>query len=101
MGLSLRDRFAALRRQVEDKAPPVISARGKSKRLQLRIPDELLLQLAVIKLAEGGSTNKFCEAMIADGASKRIGELRARFTLDTWETILAAAEAGWREGGVD
>ena len=29
----------------------------------------LLLPLAVIKLAEGGSTSKFCEAVIADGAS--------------------------------
>jgi hypothetical protein len=101
MSKSLRERFAALRASVEQRAPPVTAARGKSKRLQLRIPDELLLQLAVIKLAEGGSTNKFCEAVIADGAAKRIAELRARFTMDTWEAIVASAHAGWREGAGD
>lgn len=67
--MSLRERFAALRASVEQRAPPVVAARGKAKRLQLRIPDELRLQLAVIKMAEGGSTNKFCEAQIADGAA--------------------------------
>jgi hypothetical protein len=101
MSKTLRERFAALRASVEQCAPPVITARGKSKRLQLRIPDELLLQLAVIKLAEGGTTNKFCEAVIADGAAKRIAELRARFTMDTWEAIVASAHAGWREGSGD
>lgn len=101
MSKSLRERFAALRASVEQRAAPVITARGKSKRLQLRIPDELLLQLAVIKLAEGGSTNKFCEVVIADGAAKRIAELRARFTMDTWEAIVASAHAGWREGAGD
>lgn len=101
MSLSLRERFAALRATVEQRAPPVVTARGKSKRLQLRIPDELLLQLAVIKMAEGGSTNKFCEAQIADGAARRIAELRARFTVDTWEAIVQAAQASWREGAAD
>lgn len=101
MSLSLRERFAALRATVEQRAPPVVTARGKSKRLQLRIPDELLLQLAVIKMAEGGSTNKFCEAQIADGAARRIAELRARFTVDTWEAIVQAAQGTWREGAGD
>lgn len=101
MSISLRERFAALRATVEQRAPPVVTARGKSKRLQLRIPDELLLQLAVIKMAEGGSTNKFCEAQIADGAARRIAELRARFTVDTWEAIVQAAQGTWREGAGD
>lgn len=101
MSISLRERFAALRATVDQRAPTVIAARGKAKRLQLRIPDELLLQLAVIKMAEGGSTNKFCEAQIADGAAKRIAELRARFTVDTWEAIVGAAQAAWREGSAD
>lgn len=99
--MKLRERFAALRASVEQRAPPVITARGKSKRLQLRIPDELLLQLAVIKMAEGGSTNKFCEAQISDGAAKRIAELRARFTVDTWEAIVHAAQAAWRQDAAD
>lgn len=98
---SLKERFTALRASVEKPAAPIITARGKSKRLQLRIPNELLLQLAVIKLAEGGSTNKFCEAVIVDGAAKRIAELRPRFTMDTWEAIVASAHAGWREGAGD
>lgn len=101
MSISLRERFAALRATVEQRAPPVITARGKSKRLQLRIPDELLLQLAVIKMAEGGSTNKFCEAQIADGATRRIAELRARFTVETWDAIVHAAHGAWREGAGD
>jgi hypothetical protein len=101
MSISLRERFAALRNAVEQRAPPVVAGRGKAKRLQLRIPDELLLQLAVIKMAEGVSTNKFCEAQIADGAAKRIAELRARFTVDTWEAIVQAAQAAWRENAAD
>lgn len=101
MSISLRERFSALRATVEQRAPPVVTARGKSKRLQLRIPDELLLQLAVIKMAEGGSTNKFCEAQIAESAARRIAELRARFTVDTWDAIVQAAQAAWRENAVD
>ncbi len=49
----------ALRTQVEDKAPPVVDDLGKAKRIQLRVAGELLLQLAVIKMAEGGSSKKF------------------------------------------
>ncbi|MBX9862429.1 MAG: hypothetical protein K2Y42_06710 [Hyphomicrobium sp.] len=101
MSISLRERFAALRATVEQRAPPILAARGKAKRLQLRIPDELLLQLAVIKVAEGVSTNKFCEAQIAEGAAKRIAELRARFTQDTWEAIVHAAQAAWRQDAAD
>jgi len=55
MSKSLRERFAAPRATVEQRAPPVISARGKSRRPQPRIPDEVLKQHEVIKLAEGGS----------------------------------------------
>lgn len=101
MAKTLRERFAALRASVEQRAPPVVTARGKAKRLQLRIADELLLQLAVIKLAEGGSTNKFCEAQIAEGAAKRIAELRARFSIDTWQAIVASAHGSWRDGAGD
>lgn len=101
MAKTLRERFAALRASVEQRAPPVVTARGKAKRLQLRIPDELLVQLAVIKLAEGGSTNKFCEAQIAEGAAKRIAELRARFSIDTWQAIVASAHGSWRDGAGD
>ncbi|CFX04297.1 protein of unknown function [Candidatus Filomicrobium marinum] len=101
MARTLRERFAALRASVEQRAPPVVSERGKSKRLQLRVPDELLLQLAVIKLAEGGSTNKFCEGQIAEGAAKRIAELKLRFSVDTWEAIVASAHGCWREGAGD
>lgn len=101
MAKTLRERFAALRASVEQRAPPVVTARGKAKRLQLRIADELLVQLAVIKLAEGGSTNKFCEAQIAEGAAKRIAELRARFSIDTWQAIVASAHGSWRDGAGD
>ena len=97
MSLSLRERFAALRQQVEQKAPPVTLDRGRARRIQLRVPDELLLQLAVIKMAEGHSTNKFCEAAIAESAAKRVADLRARFSVETWNQILDAAQAGWRQ----
>lgn len=96
MSRTLKERFAALRALVEQKAPAVIERRGKAKRVQLRVPDELLLQLVVIKIAEGGSSNKFCEAAIAEAAARRIEELRRSFPLETWETIVRAAHANWR-----
>ena len=95
---SLKERFGAFLTQVHEKAPAVIERRGKAKRIQLRVADQLLLQLAVIKIAEGGSSNKFCEGAIADAAAQRIEELRKRFTADTWETIVGAAHAEWRTG---
>jgi len=54
------------------------------------------LQLAVLKIAKGGSSNKFCEAAIAEAAAKRIEQLRNSFTTHTWETIVGAAHAHWR-----
>ena len=93
---TLRERFGAFIQQVHEKAPAVIERRGKAKRIQLRVADQLLVQLAVIKIAEGGSSNKFCEAAIAEAAAKRIEQLRKAFTADTWETIVGAAHAEWR-----
>lgn len=93
---TLRERFGAFFQEIHEKSPPVIERRGKARRIQLRVNDQLLVQLAVIKIAEGGSSNKFCEAAIAEAAAKRIGELRKAFTADTWETIVGAAHAEWR-----
>ncbi len=89
--LKLEDRMEALRTQVEDKAPPVVDDLGKAKRIQLRVAGELLLQLAVIKMAEGGSSKKFCEVAIAEAAARRIEDLRKQFTVDTWNTIVRGA----------
>jgi hypothetical protein len=97
---TLQERFAAFRAQIDQIAPQVVERRGKAKRIQLRVADALLLQLAVIKIAEGGSSNKFCEAAIAEAAARRIEDLRGRFAADTWETIVGAAHAHWR-GGMD
>jgi len=95
---TLRERFGAFLQQVHETSPPVIERRGKAKRIQLRVADQLLVQLAVIKIAEGGSSNKFCEAAIAEAAARRIETLRKSFTADTWETIVGAAHAHWRQG---
>jgi hypothetical protein len=95
---TLKERFAALRAQVEQKAPRVIERRGNARRIQLRVADELLLQLTVIKIAEGGSSNKFCEAALADASARRNEDLRKRFSIETWDTIVGAAQAHWREG---
>lgn len=62
---------------------------------------ELLSQLAIIKIVEGVSSNKFCEAAIAEAASKRIEALRMRFPADTWNTIVGAAYGYWRAGTDD
>ena len=94
----LKEQFSALRAKVEQKAPSVVERRGKAKRIQLRVADELLLQLAVIKIAEGGSSNKFCEVAIAEAAASRIEDLRKRFSVETWDTIVGAAHAQWRQG---
>ncbi|HYD16171.1 MAG TPA: hypothetical protein VEA77_07210 [Hyphomicrobium sp.] len=94
----LKEQFASLRAKVELKAPPVVDRRGKARRIQLRVADELLLQLAVIKIAEGGSSNKFCEAAIAEAAARRIEALQKQFSIETWDTIVGAAHAHWRQG---
>ena len=49
------------------------------------------MPLAVIKLAEGGSTNRFCEGQVQRGAANRIAALKLRFTVDIWEAIVASA----------
>lgn len=98
---SLKERFGAFLQQVHGNSPPVIDRWGKAKRIQLRVSDQLLSQLAVIKIAEGRSSNKFCEAAIAEAAARRIEQLRKEFTADTWEIIVGAAHAGWRDGDAD
>jgi hypothetical protein len=98
---SLRERFAALKAQVEHPAPQVVDQRSRAKRLQLRIGSELHLQLCLIRLAAGGSTNKFCETAIAAAAAQRIHELRAQHSLDSWEALVAAAYAARHQGFTD
>lgn len=95
---SFRERFAAFRAQAESPAPPITQRRSKARRIQLRVANELLLQLAVIKVAEGRPSNKFCEAAIAEAAAKRISELRNQFSVGVWNTIMGAAHAEWRQG---
>lgn len=77
--------------QIETRAPLAIERTTKSRRAQLRMTDHLMLQLSVIKVAEGGTSSEFCESAIAEAAARRIRNLRKRFSADTWETIVQIA----------
>lgn len=98
MSEGLRERFGLFRRHVEERDEVRHELAGrKTRRIQLRLRVPLLKQLAVIKVAEGDATTKFCEVAIAEAAAKRIGELRRRYDDATWDVITQSAERAWRK----
>lgn len=50
--------------QIETRAPLAIERTTKSRRAQLRMTDHLMLQLSVIKVAEGGTSSEFCSPLL-------------------------------------
>lgn len=96
MSDGLRERFGIFRRQVANREDIRHELAGrKRRRIQLRLHEPLLKQLAIIKQAEGEVTTKFCEVAIAEAAAKRIGDLRRRYDDATWAVITQAAERAW------
>lgn len=83
--------FELVLTQIEARAPLAIERTTKARRVQLRMTSSLMLQLAVIKVAEGGTSSEFCEAAIAQAAARRIRDLRRKYSADTWETIVRIA----------
>jgi len=74
---------------IESKAS--LAVEQTAKRRRVRMTDQLILQLAVIKVAEGGTSTDFCEMAIAEAAARRVRHLRKKFSGDTWERIVQIA----------
>ncbi len=67
--------------------------KGLRRKLSLRLPDELLLKLQVIKIASGEDKSAFCERVLNTAADQRMKELQGKHDANAWSTIAACAKA--------
>jgi hypothetical protein len=69
-------------------------SKGLRKKLSLRLADELLLKLQVIKIASGEDKSAFCERVLNAAVEQRMNELRSNHDANAWSTIVSCAKAG-------
>ena len=91
----LRDR---LRQRFAKKTGAVAKARDKRKdykgqraTLNLRVSQDLMAMLRLIRTAGGEDQNTFCERVLLAAAEARIGELRSGVDEGAWAVIIRCA----------
>lgn len=65
--------------------------KGVRKRMNLRITEEIAINLQIIKLATGEDKNTYCERTLRDAIDSKLTELKSRHDPATWETFLKVA----------
>lgn len=70
--------------------------KGLRRKLSVRLPDALLLNLQIIKVATGEDKGVFCERILTNAADQRIKELKDKHDGTAWSAIVGCAEASRR-----
>lgn len=65
--------------------------KGRRRKVSLRLADELLLDLQVIKLASGEDKTAFCERVLRPAVDQRIKELQEKHDAQGWSAIVGCA----------
>ncbi|MBT3071444.1 hypothetical protein KKP04_11270 [Rhodomicrobium sp. Az07] len=79
-------------------APKALARRcdykGERRRLNLRLPDPLAQDLAVLCLASGVDKNAFCEQVLSSAIENQLEQVRQRYKPEEWEGILRCVREG-------
>jgi hypothetical protein len=78
-------------------APPSSRRRdykGERRRLNLRLPETLTDDLAVLCMASGVDKNAFCEEVLGTAIKKQLEKVRQRYKPEEWEGILRCVREG-------
>lgn len=86
---ALRKRFQPLQRV---RTARRADFKGYRMRLNLRIAEEMSINLQIIKLVTGEAKNGFCERVLVDAVENTIRELRQRHGEETWVAIETCAK---------
>lgn len=69
-----------------------IDFKGDRRRVNLRIPEEVLNGLQLIKVATGEDKNSFCERILTEAIRTKIQELRSRHDEAAWQALKDVAQ---------
>ena len=92
----LMRKFAPLRR-ARSKSPKGIVARrldfkGARGRLNLRLPQDVLEDLQIVKTASGVDKNAFCEGILVKAIRDRVGKLKGVYDAAGWAIVTQCAK---------
>ena len=93
---SLFERFARLRSPQSEGSCRMRRAdyKGERRRLNLRVPVQILEELKVVKLAEGIDQNRFCTEVLSRAIRERYDRLKAAEDPARWEVLTSLARKG-------
>ena len=93
---SLFERFARLRISQSDGSSRMRRAdyKGERRRLNLRVPIQVLEELRVVKLADGIDKNQFCTEVLSRAIRERYDRLKAEQGPARWEILTTMARKG-------
>lgn len=68
-----------------------VDYKGLRRRLNLRLPPDISIDLAIIKLVTGEDKNACCERILGAGIKEIITKLKGQHDAQAWETITKCA----------
>jgi hypothetical protein len=92
----LMRKFAALRNRSEMAPKRSVARRtdfkGARGRLNLRLPEDVLEDLQIVKTASGVDKNAFCEGILVKAIRDRIGKLKGVYDAAGWAIVTQCAK---------
>lgn len=69
-----------------------VDYKGPRRRLNLRLPGEVLRDLHLIKYVTGEDQNTYCQRKLADAIAKTKEELKGKHQPEIWEALIGYAD---------
>jgi hypothetical protein len=69
-----------------------VSTKPKRTKITLRIPEEMMASLVLLKRVLGKDMNELCVDLLVDQVANKLSEARARVSPGEWDVIVKYAE---------
>lgn len=92
----LRQKFASLRqrRGPGESVGRRADYKGERARLNLRVPEEMMALLSLLRVVDGGEINTFCVSTLDTALRERLTSVRRNYSDAEWDVLVRCARGG-------